>query len=440
MRTGILVVASLVLAGAGLTIWFVNSSVTPEYSQTADTRSYADRAGTYYGDAPGGDVDIIVAIRELELPLPPGANAIWGASGRDDQGHIWIGVSVEDEPAAHLIEYIPEQDRFVDHGDPVTALKAIGRYQEGARQTKIHSKIIQGDDGYLYFSSMDEEGEKVMAGILPKWGSNLWRYSASESRWEHLFHAPEGLVAITGAGRWIYALGYWDHVLYQYDTRTGQVRHTRVGSVGGHVSRNIIADMNGHAYVPRIEYYDLPGSAEEGGGETSQLLVTSLIEYDQNLDMVDSFPLIHYAGKERPRRNHGITGISYLADHSIVFVTGTGYLYRIIPSQNGPARVEGLGWIHPAGESYTAALFPLDGHDWLLAVGKSRAPDKSEGTRYEVMIYNLRERKSRTIPAKIPGYRYLLLYGSNTRDNSGNNYLVGRYDWHTPIIWQLSLE
>lgn len=440
MRRAIfLFTALLLLAGIGLYILQLDRTIQTAQEQSGERRPYTHRVGTYFGPDPG-DSGVTVTIRELELPLFEGANAIWGASGRDDRGHLWFGVSVQDKKSARLIEYVPQQDRFVDHGDPVTALEAHGLAADGTRQVKIHSKIIQGNDGHLYFSSMDEEGENSETGALPRWGSNLWRYRPRESRWEHLFHAPEGLIAIAGTGRWVYALGYWDHVLYQYDTRTGGVRHVRVGSEGGHVSRNIIADLNGHVYLPRLKYHDLPEDPATSSDRSHRLLVSTLMEYDSKLRVVNSSPLIHYAGEGRPRKYRGITAFSHMADESIVFVTGTGYLYRIIPAQDGPAGVEELGWIHPEGESSTAALFPLDGQKWLLGVGKHRARGKRGGRLYDVVLYNLRQRTSRIVPAQIPAYRYLLLYGSNTRDNRANSYLVGRVDWKTPIVWQLHVE
>src|SRR5262245_38448056 len=52
------------------------------------------------------------------LPLPnfPGANAVWGATGRDARGHIWAGISAAmvPDPSAHLVEYIPEDDQVID--------------------------------------------------------------------------------------------------------------------------------------------------------------------------------------------------------------------------------------------------------------------------------------------------------------------------------------
>ena len=69
---------------------------------------------------------------------------------------------------------------------------------------------------------------------------HFWRYKPSADHWQHLFAAPEGLIAVSGVGRFVYALGYWGHILYQYDTHTRESRQIRVGSEGGHISRNLI--------------------------------------------------------------------------------------------------------------------------------------------------------------------------------------------------------
>ena len=80
----------------------------------------------------------------IKLPDFEGAYAIWGATGRDVRGHIWVGVSATGVaiPSAHLIEYVPETGGAIDRGDAVTQLKRAGLYRRG-RQMKIHSKIVQ---------------------------------------------------------------------------------------------------------------------------------------------------------------------------------------------------------------------------------------------------------------------------------------------------------
>ena len=95
------------------------------------------------------------------------------------------------------------------------------------------------------------------------------------SEWEHLLKTKEALIAVGGGGRWVYALGYFGHVLYQFDTQTKQVQSVRVGSVGGHISRNFLVDLNGHAYVPRIR--------PRPTAENPKALAAELVEWDEQL-------------------------------------------------------------------------------------------------------------------------------------------------------------
>ncbi|KKL49827.1 hypothetical protein LCGC14_2311620, partial [marine sediment metagenome] len=222
-------------------------------------------------------------VRRIDLPAVPDADAIWGSCGRDSRGHIWIGITIDAEvetPSTHLIEYDPVADKAYDRGDAVTQLKRSGAYRKGEGQIKIHTHIDQAADGHLYFASMDEQGEDTDAGKLPTWGSHLWRYRIKQNRWEHLMAVPEGIIALAVGRRYVYALGYFDHKLYRYDTATGKSRSVVVGAPDGHISRNIFADRRDHVYVPRVV-------ADPGGGPP----VASLVEYDPSLKPVAETPL-----------------------------------------------------------------------------------------------------------------------------------------------------
>ena len=408
---------------------FIFSPKTSDQTQLATAnRTSEQQAGTRY--QPVGS-QFKPVLTEISVPGFKGANGIWGASGRDDEGHIWLGVSGSGKAAAHLVEYDPELNRFIDHGDPVSALRTAGVYRESEEQIKIHSKIIQMDDGWLYFASMDETGERADGSQLPRWGSHFWRYRPSADHWEHLFSAPEGLIAVSGVGRWVYALGYWGHVLYQYDTRTGKTGRIHVGSEGGHISRNLVADKNGHVYVPKVKYIDLKPQMDQEAKTTDRLLVIMLTEYDQNLNKLQSTPLIHYAVEGKPQASHGITSFSYLADGTIIFGTHVGYLYKITPSDQGPAAVTDLGWLHPDGKSYNPSLFPLDGKRFLAGITRRR------GKGYQLFRHDINKGESQPFDLDIPDYRHLLLYGSNTRDDKGRAYVVGRRDGNSPLLFQL---
>ena len=156
-----------------------------------------------------------------------------------------------------------------------------------------------------------------------------------------------------------------------------------------------------------------------------------LTEYDQHLNKLESTPLIHYAAEVNPGASHGITSFSYLADGTIIFGTHVGYLYKIAPSDQGPATVTELGWLHPEGESYNPSLFPLDGKRYLAGI------TKRHGKGYQLIRYDIEQRESQPLDLDIPDYHPLLLYGSNTRDNEGRAYIVGRRNGNRPVIFQM---
>jgi hypothetical protein len=210
-------------------------------------------------------------------------------------------------------------------------------------------------------------------------------------------------------------------VLYQYDTQTGQLRWVRVGSVGGHISRNFLTDERGHVYVPRLR---LRWNGEVGASPAAQPPVeVTLVEFDEQLREVAATALENYLPGQ-DLLSHGMTGIAHLADGSLLFTTHTGYLYRVVPSETGPALVQPLDWFHPAGESYAASLFPLDGHRYVAGVAK-RA-DRP----HEWVVYDLESGQSTALPFAYAGAGgSSLLYGSLTRDDEGACYVVGtRHD------------
>jgi hypothetical protein len=249
MRMTLVILLGLIISGiAALLVPNPFSARSPEPL----VMSYAELTGSIFLPSPR-DPFRAPQVRELPLPAFDNATSVWGALGRDPQGHIWVGVSAANAGmSAHLFEYDPATDAWRDHGGVLAQLKAAGLLRENQGQIKIHSRIVTASDGWLYFASSDEEGEDPGTGALPRWGGHLWRMHPVDHYWQHLLAVPEGLVAVSGVGRYVYALGYWGHILYQYDTATREVKRIAVGSVDGHVSRNFLSDIRGHAYVPRV--------------------------------------------------------------------------------------------------------------------------------------------------------------------------------------------
>ena len=379
---------------------------TGQTNPAVEVLSYAELTGSIFLPS-SQDPFRPPAVRELAVPPFDDATAVWGATGRDASGHIWVGVSAShDGRSARLFEYEPDSDTWFDRGVVLEKLKSLGRKRDGEGQIKIHSRIVPASDGWLYFASTDEEGEAYDGSRPPRWGGHLWRVHPKRKVWEHLAAVGDGLVAVSGAGRFVYALGYFGHVLYQYDTAGGAVRRVVVGSAGGHVSRNFLTDLRGHAYVPRVvrSAYASPEAF--------------LVEFDAQLREIATTPLHHYLGRGSIVENHGIVGVAYLPGGELVFTTALGRLYLIEPKADAVATVTDAGWFHPAGHAYAPSLFSIGGGKLIAGVAR-------RGSSFEWVVSELGTRVSAAFPLNTRGLAGILLYGSISKDNAGRLYVVG---------------
>jgi hypothetical protein len=388
-------------------------------------RSFEDQVGTRFSVIKSVSFQSPV-IKQVPVNFATIALAIWGAIGRDDQGKLYLGASsdVGADSTAFLYQFDPVSLVSIPQGDTLEQLQSAGLYKPGMTQNKLHSKFYQADDGYIYFASFDEQG--VEAGVNPIWGGHLWRKLANDTHWQHLLSAQEGLVAVNAGAGYVYALGFWDHVLYQFDTRTQQIKQVVVGSVKGHMSRNLLVDQRGHAFVPNIATDD------------TGTIVSHLNEYDSSLNLVGSWLMPSYI-KEDMGKHHGIIGYTSRADGSIVFTTSDGGLYVLDPGSSGEEKLTYRGMMHPSGEAYIPSLFSLDGKDFLAGVANLPG-----GSGYEWIIYELQYGVAATY-ALDNSTMAPFLYGTLTRDDAGNFYLVGgRKDKNSrrfkPVLLQIPLE
>lgn len=344
-------------------------------------------------------------LHEIPLPDLPDADAVWGATGRDNRGRIWVGVSGKRfGSSGHLLRYDPATRAWTVVGRVLDVLERAGLAELGMGQVKLHSRIVQARDGWMYFTSMDEEGEREDGSALPTWGSHLWRVHPETLEWQHRFASRDALIALGAAGPSVWALGYWNHVVVHHDVKSGLTASKTVGSVGGHISRNLIVDARGHAFVPRVS------------GDTPD---AQLIELDAMLRERSRSPIPGYAMPGDPAGNHGITGLTTRADGVTFFTTHTGRLYEISPDTTASPRLKMLGDFHPAGGGYAPSLFVLDDGTTLAGVVQ-------RGGRFDWVERDTLRGSARAVELDTSRWPKLLLYGSVTRDDAGRFYLVGR--------------
>ena len=405
------VVAVLVGLGCGVWVWRLSLD-TNESPIAPRSGLWTTYAGAYFTPEPAFPDLYPPDAKLIQVPDFPGAFAIWGAIGRAADGHIWFSAASHDvdvQQSAHLFEYDPETDVVTPRGDALSELKRLGLYRTGEQQVKIHTKILQGADDYLYFATTDDPPNRDTE-LIPKWGSHLWRYKPGAEGWEHLLSASEGFIALAGNGELMYGLLYPNHILLQYNIRTGATARVTVGSVEGHVSRHFLCDHAGHAYVPRLKMVRADHAEH------------TLVEFDTKLQQVLEHPLPYYQSKSA-KESHGIIAYQPMADRSIAFTTQTGRLFRLHVADRGPSWLEDIGWFHPNGESYASGLFTFSGERHLVGAAEIAG-------KWDWVCYDLSAKHPTAIRLLLSAPEGLsaanpFLYGCTTRDNTGDFYLVG---------------
>ncbi|MBD1389733.1 hypothetical protein IC617_09850 [Neiella sp. HB171785] len=388
-------------------------------------RSLEQNLGTVFHPVAADSRPQVEQIDFSQLDLLPEMDAIWGATGRDDKGAIYFGVSSHggQRGTSQLVRYNPYSGELKSLGDTVSQLVSQGVAPDNVQQNKLHSKIVAADDGYLYFSSFDEGGESQSQLTLPTWGGHLWRTRPSSDQWQHLAATPHALVALQARGRFVYALGYWGHEIYQYDVVSGVTRSVSVDSATAHVSRNFLVDSAANVYVPKV------ATTEDG------FSYASLEQYDHRLNWIASYPMTNYHRKEW-HKHHGITGHAEMANGDIYFVTHQGQLYRIVADGVGLDKLVAMGPMHPKGKATIESLFSLDGDKYLGAVARSNRAETAQWLTYDIELNQAAVHPLPTIPAN------RLIYGSVTRDDEGAMYLVGSH-WQgrhgKPVAWKIKL-
>ena len=362
---------------------------------------------------------------EIDLKVQAPGAAIWGATGRDNDGNLYFGLSTYSgiNDTAYLVKYNPRTGISELQSDTISELKNARLYVEGMSQNKLHSKFFMAEDGYLYFSSFDEVGETKSRN--PIYGGNLWRKLPESDSWEHLVATEHALMAVNVHGRYVYALGYWGHILYQYDIISQRTNRITVGSVDGHISRNFVVNKRGHVFVPRVE--------RSADGKMS----AALVEVAPSMAITDVHPLEDYANEDG-FGSHGIVAYTLMQNGDAYFTTSPGGLYHIGESSTGRHAVNYLGKFEPQYQnSYIASMFSPDGESLLVGLGRNK-----ETKGYYWYIRELNTQLTVNYPIESLQNEAYLLYGSITTDDEGNMYIVGRdtsnRSRHRPVVIKAS--
>ncbi len=350
-------------------------------------------------------------VKIVEYPDFPDAHSTWrsiGYSARHNK--VYIGVTNHRDKVG-LFEYdVPSREIRL-----LGFLPELAHLRDWQWQGKIHSQILEGTDGKMYFATDGGESREEYLMNHPQ-GYNSGLLLRWDPEAEILEQLGTGLpnesikdIALDPVGGLVYAISYPSVHLLLFDPGSSYIRDLgRLGS--DHVPRCIFSDRWGNAY-----YVDWRQRLVKYERDTGRILFSS-----------QSVPWFKGTTGEQI-----ITGIPTYATDSelgiIYLITYSNMMVAFRPRRRGIGEIEILGptveteKLPPPGYSPNSA-FGDNGKLYYFIGGHGRYVVKDTTL---LMEYDPSTEK-RTVVLKFPIDVVSEVTGCDVKDGQGNMYFCGR--------------
>ncbi|MFH1068277.1 MAG: hypothetical protein V1794_01540 [Candidatus Glassbacteria bacterium] len=362
--------------------------------------------------APGNTADITRRnIRFIDYPNFPEAHSTWGSIGYSSRyDKVYIAVTNHRDKVG-LFEYDIPGDRM----RLVGFLPQLANLRDFQWQGKVHSQIVEGPDGMMYFATDGGESREEFLMNSPQ-GYHDGFFFQWDPAAQRLTNLGNGLLyesikdlAVDRIGGKILGVSYPQAHLLLYDHRANDLRDLgRVGS--DHVPRVFFSDKFGNMY-----YVDWRQRLVKYEHETGKLLFCP-----------DSLPA--FEGTPGYRVVTGVTAYAEdKASGAIYIVTYSSKLIEYHPAQIGFGRTIDLGGIFESGQAPYDFYCPnlalgdngklyyfIGGHGSYAVENRTVLMefDPQTRTRRQVLDFGLEEINEVT--------------GANVKDRNGSLYFCGR--------------
>jgi len=352
-------------------------------------------------------------IRFIEYPGFPEGSSAWDDIGYNPKDNsVYVGITNHRDKVG-LYQYDPMRDSMSLKG----FIGDLGYLRHFQWQAKIHTKIIAGKDGSMYFATDGGESREEFLMDHPRGyaGGFFMKWNPAEERLTNLgmglqYESIKDIDIDPETGK-IYAISYPQVHFLIYDPKTNDLRDLgRLGSA--HVPRMMTTDQWGNCY-----YVDW-----------RQRLVKYEKKSDKLLFSEESLPAF-------PGTPGGyiITGITAFAKDEmkgvIYFITYGAKVIAFHPQEKGIGRFEDLGGVIddiPGKERWNYYVPNLNvgnnGKLYYIIGGHGMYVKKN---RSVLMEFDPETGKSRILFEYAPT-ELVEATGSNTKDKEGNLYFSGK--------------
>ena len=351
-------------------------------------------------------------IRFINYPDFKDAHSTWGSIGYNPfNNNVYIGVTNHADNVG-LYEYDPSRDNMQLHG----FIKDLGHLRPFQWQGKIHSKIVAGPRGEMYFSTDGGESREeylmnhphgYAGGFFMKWNPaskqlvNMGMGMQYESIKDVEVDPQTGL---------IYAISYPQVHFLVYDPQKNQLHDAgRLGSA--HVPRVLFTDWWGNCYY--VDWRQRLVKYEKSTGK--------LVFAKQSLP---SFP-----GTPGGKIVTGLTAYAKNPDKNVIYlVTYGAKVVAFYPQETGIGTWEDLGGVFemPKGEEWKPYVpnlnIGVNGKLYYIIGGHGNYVRKDK----TVLVEFDPEVRKASILLEFPIEQVTEATGSDIRDKEGNLYFAGR--------------
>jgi hypothetical protein len=354
-------------------------------------------------------------VRFVEYPGFPNAHSSWGSIGFSQKHQkVFVGVTNHRDRIG-LFEYDLKSGVMGLCGF-IADLAHLREYQW---QAKIHSQIVEGPDGSMYFTTDGGESREeylmdhphgYSGGFFLKWdpASRVLTNLGVGMQYESL----KDLAVDSTSGK-ICAISYPQVHFLVYDLPRNQLKDLgRLGS--DHVPRVLFSDWWGNAY-----YVDW-----------RQRLVKYEKQEDKLIFARESLPA--FPGTPGEFITTGITAYARDQQAGVIYlVTYGAKLLAFYPAQQGIGRVEDLGGIFDGGQkaawNYYCPNLALGANGKLYYFIGGHGMYAVQGENIVLMEFDP-AKKSKRIVFTYPLREIGEVTGSDVKDGQGNLYFAARRD------------
>lgn len=362
----------------------------------------------------------------IEYPGFPDAHSTWNDIGFSHRyNRVVVGVTNHSDKVK-LFDYNVASGKMTNYGD----ISQLGNLRDFQWQGKIHSKIIEGKDGYMYFSTDGGESREeylmehpsgYAGGYFMKWHPKTKEYVNLGMGMQ--YESIKDIDLDTATGK-IYAISYPQVHFLVYDPVKNNLKDFgRLGS--SHVPRVLFTDWWGNCY-----YVDW-----------RQRLVKYQSDKDSLVFAKESLPA--FEGTPGGKIVTGIT--SYAKDpksNVIYLITYGAKIVAFYPQKEGIGKVVDLGGVADSTypiqrwQPYVPNLnigdngrlyYFVGGHDNYIIKDKTVLMEFDPQSRKHRLIFSFTTDEINEAT------------GSDTKDKEGNLYFAGRkslkgYDRSSPFL------